>query len=50
MLFRSFQTPADGITIAEEEEKSYEWLQERDKPEDLIMIGVMYGGPEIVVE
>ncbi|KAI9121143.1 hypothetical protein K1719_008176 [Acacia pycnantha] len=47
--FSSFSV--DGISIAEDqEEKAYEWLQERDKPEGLQVVGTMYGGPEIVVE
>ncbi|CAK7323044.1 unnamed protein product [Dovyalis caffra] len=30
------------------EEEGYAWLQEREKPEDLTVIGELYGGPAIV--
>lgn len=38
----------DGVAVPEEEEESYAWLQERDKPEDLAVNGAMYRGPKIV--
>lgn len=41
-----FET-ADGLSIPEEEKESYEWLQEREKPEDLAVYGVLYSGPLI---
>lgn len=40
----------DGISIPEEEpeeKESYEWLQEREKPEGLAVYGVSYSGPLI---
>ncbi|XVF14227.1 hypothetical protein REPUB_Repub09cG0040100 [Reevesia pubescens] len=40
--------PVDGVTIPEEEEDKYAWLEEREKPEDLTVIGALYTGPEIV--
>ncbi|XP_054804104.1 plant cysteine oxidase 2-like isoform X1 [Prosopis cineraria] len=44
--FPSFS--ADGVSVAEEEEKAFEWLQESEKPEGLQVVGAMYGGPKIV--
>ncbi|XP_021297601.1 plant cysteine oxidase 2 isoform X2 [Herrania umbratica] len=38
----------DEITVAEEEKDKYAWLQEREKPEDLAVVGAPYTGPEIV--
>ncbi|XP_054803368.1 plant cysteine oxidase 2-like isoform X1 [Prosopis cineraria] len=38
----------DGMSLAEEEKGTHEWLQEREKPEDLEVVGTMYGGPKIV--
>ncbi|XP_014497386.1 plant cysteine oxidase 2 isoform X2 [Vigna radiata var. radiata] len=38
----------DGISIPEEERKTYEWLQEMDEPENLQVVGKMYEGPKIV--
>lgn len=38
----------DGISIAEEEKKEYEWLEEREKPESLQVIVKMYSSPKIV--
>ncbi|KAA8548005.1 hypothetical protein F0562_004434 [Nyssa sinensis] len=39
----------DGMTVPEEEREGYAWLQEREKPEDLVFAGALYGGPKIVV-
>ncbi|ESW11590.1 hypothetical protein PHAVU_008G043100 [Phaseolus vulgaris] len=38
----------DGISIPEEERKTYEWLQEKEKPENLKVVVKMYSGPKIV--
>ncbi|KAK7394526.1 hypothetical protein VNO78_15055 [Psophocarpus tetragonolobus] len=38
----------DGLSIPEEERKSYEWLQEKEKPENLQVVVKMYSGPKIV--
>ncbi|XVE68058.1 hypothetical protein DITRI_Ditri09bG0038500 [Diplodiscus trichospermus] len=38
----------DGVTVPEEEKDKYAWLQEREKPEDLIVGAAKYTGPEIV--
>ncbi|XVF60462.1 hypothetical protein PTKIN_Ptkin08bG0048800 [Pterospermum kingtungense] len=38
----------DGVTVPEEEKDKHAWLQERDKPEDLAVVGALYTGPEIV--
>ncbi|CAL0321753.1 unnamed protein product [Lupinus luteus] len=38
----------DGISIAEEEKKGYEWLEERVLPDDVEVVGHLYSGPEIV--
>ncbi|EOY03392.1 Uncharacterized protein TCM_018396 isoform 2 [Theobroma cacao] len=38
----------DGVTVAEEEKDKYAWLQEREEPEDLAVVGAPYTGPEIV--
>ncbi|KAI4351607.1 hypothetical protein L6164_005951 [Bauhinia variegata] len=35
----------EGLSIPEEERKGYAWLQEREKPEDLEVVGTMYNGP-----
>uniref|UniRef100_A0A5B7ADC0 cysteine dioxygenase n=1 Tax=Davidia involucrata TaxID=16924 RepID=A0A5B7ADC0_DAVIN len=38
----------DGVSVAEEEREGYAWLQEREKPEDLVVVGAKYSGPKIV--
>ncbi|XWS30289.1 hypothetical protein CRYUN_Cryun24cG0104000 [Craigia yunnanensis] len=38
----------EGVTVLEEEKDKYAWLQEREKPEDLAVVGALYTGPEIV--
>ncbi|KAL2330014.1 hypothetical protein Fmac_017595 [Flemingia macrophylla] len=38
----------DGTSIGEEERASYEWLQEKEKPEKFRVLGKMYSGPKIV--
>lgn len=38
---------ADGLSIPEKEKESYEWLQEREKPDGLAVYGVSYSGPLI---
>ncbi|XVF16547.1 hypothetical protein REPUB_Repub10bG0041400 [Reevesia pubescens] len=38
----------DGLTIPEEDKDKYAWLQERENPEDLAVVGALYSGPEIV--
>lgn len=43
-----FEIWVDGISIAEEEKKEYEWLEEREKPESLQVIVKMYSSPKIV--
>ncbi|KAF7819683.1 plant cysteine oxidase 2 [Senna tora] len=37
----------DGINVAEEERKDYEWLQERENLEDIEVVGGVYSGPKI---
>ncbi|XWS40839.1 hypothetical protein CRYUN_Cryun17cG0030500 [Craigia yunnanensis] len=37
-----------GVTVPEEEKDKYAWLQGREKPEDLAVVGALYTGPEIV--
>ncbi|KAL5167321.1 Plant cysteine oxidase 2 [Glycine soja] len=38
----------DGLSIPEEERTAYEWLQEKEKPENLKVVVKMYSGPKIV--
>ncbi|KAF5735527.1 2-aminoethanethiol dioxygenase-like [Tripterygium wilfordii] len=38
----------NGLSVPEEEEEGYAWLQEREKPEDLAVVGALYRGPPIV--
>ncbi|RDX74782.1 Plant cysteine oxidase 2 [Mucuna pruriens] len=38
----------DGLSIPEEENNAYEWLQEKEGIEDLEVNGKMYNGPKIV--
>lgn len=37
----------DGVTVAEREKGGYAWLKEREKPEDLEVVGGEYEGPKI---
>lgn len=39
---------ADGVSVPENEKDSFMWLQEREKPHDLIVLGAPYRGPRIV--
>ncbi|GAB2299239.1 hypothetical protein Dimus_033309 [Dionaea muscipula] len=38
----------DGSKVLDDEKKNYAWLQEREKPEDLVVEGALYRGPKIV--
>lgn len=38
----------DGVTVPEEEREGHAWLKEREKPEDLAVVGAMYRGPRVV--
>lgn len=38
----------EGLSVPEEENNVYEWLQEKDQLEDLKVEGKMYSGPTIV--
>ncbi|XP_057541001.1 plant cysteine oxidase 2 [Amaranthus tricolor] len=38
----------DGISMLENEKDSFAWLQEREKPRELTVIGAPYVGPKIV--
>ncbi|CAN1845138.1 Plant cysteine oxidase 1 [Linum perenne] len=41
-------TQEDGLAVAEEEKEGYGWLQERERPEDLVVRGELYRGPPLV--
>ncbi|XP_043704411.1 plant cysteine oxidase 2 [Telopea speciosissima] len=38
----------DTDLVPEDEREGYEWLQEREKPEDFVVMGALYRGPKIV--
>lgn len=40
--------PGDGILVRENEKESFAWLEEREKPSDLVVLGAPYRGPKIV--
>ncbi|KAL0461641.1 UNVERIFIED_CONTAM: Plant cysteine oxidase 2 [Sesamum latifolium] len=40
--------PVYGLSVAEEEVAGHAWLKEREKPQDLYVVGVPYNGPKIV--
>ncbi|XP_042497142.1 plant cysteine oxidase 2-like [Macadamia integrifolia] len=44
--YASFSGDAD--LVPEEEREEYAWLQEREKPEDFVVVGAQYRGPQIV--
>ncbi|GAB4831630.1 hypothetical protein Ancab_005641 [Ancistrocladus abbreviatus] len=44
--FDSFSV--EGVAVAEDEKHSYAWLKERERPEDLTVVGAFYRGPKIV--
>ena len=46
--FFLFGISVDGVSVPEEEREGYAWLQEREKPEDLTVVGATYRGPKIV--
>ncbi|KAK8672592.1 hypothetical protein V6N13_110957 [Hibiscus sabdariffa] len=37
-----------AVSVPEEEKDKVAWLQEREKPEDLVVVGARYTGPEII--
>ncbi|XP_074319127.1 plant cysteine oxidase 2 [Silene latifolia] len=39
----------DGLSVAESEKEEHAWLQEREKPRDLAIVGALYRGPKIVL-
>lgn len=38
----------DGVSVVENEKEGYAWLQEREKPRELMVVGAPYRGPKIV--
>ncbi|KAJ1443720.1 RmlC-like cupin domain superfamily [Sesbania bispinosa] len=38
----------DGISIPEEERTAYEWLEDKENPENFQVVGKLYSGPKIV--
>lgn len=38
----------EGVSVPEEEREGYWWLEERDRPEDVAVVGAMYRGPVFV--
>ncbi|CAN1845133.1 Plant cysteine oxidase 2 [Linum perenne] len=44
----AFPGTLDGLAVAEEEKEGYGWLQERERPEDLVVRGELYRGPPLV--
>ncbi|CAI0453546.1 unnamed protein product [Linum tenue] len=43
--FPSSQFSVDGVVVPDEEKEGYGWLQERDRPADLVVRGELYRGP-----
>ncbi|KAH9615301.1 hypothetical protein KSS87_006010 [Heliosperma pusillum] len=39
----------DGLSVVESEKEDHAWLQEKDKPRDLAIVGALYRGPKIVL-
>ncbi|KAL0350921.1 UNVERIFIED_CONTAM: Plant cysteine oxidase 2 [Sesamum radiatum] len=37
----------ENVSVADGQEEGYAWLKEREKPEDLSVVGVPYSGPKI---
>lgn len=48
MIWIFLEISVDGLSIPEEERTAYEWLQEKEKPENLKVVVKMYSGPKIV--
>ncbi|KAL2532121.1 Plant cysteine oxidase 2 [Abeliophyllum distichum] len=38
----------DGVSVDKDKKGQYAWLKEREKPEDLSVVGVSYNGPKIL--
>lgn len=38
----------DGVPAGDEKKSCYSWLEERERPEDLTVVGALYSGPKIV--
>lgn len=38
----------NGQSDAEEKKEVYAWLQEREKPDELDVVGALYRGPKLV--
>ncbi|XP_059294006.1 plant cysteine oxidase 2-like [Lycium ferocissimum] len=43
-----YDFPLANISVPEEQKGEYAWLKEREKPEDLTVVGAPYKGPKIV--
>ncbi|KAM1009597.1 hypothetical protein ACFX13_045872 [Malus domestica] len=39
--------PDGGVSVPEDEKDGYAWLEEREKPDDLAVVGAIYRGPRI---
>lgn len=37
-----------SISVPDEQKGGYAWLKEREKPEDLTVVGALYKGPKMV--
>lgn len=43
------ENAVEGVKVPEvEKEEGYVWLEERDKPEGIAVVGALYSGPKIV--
>ncbi|CAA2959710.1 plant cysteine oxidase 2 [Olea europaea subsp. europaea] len=40
--------PVDGLSVDEDKKAQHAWLKEREKPDDLNVVGVLYNGPKLL--
>ncbi|CAN4082570.1 unnamed protein product [Withania somnifera] len=43
-----YDFPLTNISVPEEQKGEYAWLREREKPEDLTVVGALYKGPKMI--
>lgn len=48
MFILSFCYTVNGLAVSEEEGDGYAWLEERERPEDVTVVGAAYNGPKIL--
>lgn len=48
LLPKAEKDAVEGVSVSEEEREGYAWLEERESPEGIAVVGAKYKGPMFV--